>query len=96
MKRSHGIRCNSRHKLRINPRDRGKVPVTKTMATFSTGEKVIIILEPRVHKGMPHQAFQGQTGQIVGKQGNAYVLTIHDGGKEKKLIVRPEHLVKVK
>jgi len=96
MKRSHGLRCNSRHKMRVRPRDRGKVPITKTMATFVPGETVTIIIEPRVHKGMPHQAFQGQTGKIAGKQGNAYVLKIHDGGKEKTLIVRPEHIVKVK
>jgi large subunit ribosomal protein L21e len=96
MKRSHGIRCNSRHKLRIRPRDKGKVSVTKTMAAFATGERVTVILEPRIHKGMPHQAFQGMTGLIQGKQGNAYILIIHDGKKEKKLIVRPEHLVRVK
>jgi len=96
MKRSHGIRCNSRHKLRVRPRNRGKVAVTKTMAIFLPGETVAVHLEPRVHKGMPHQAFQGQTGKIAGKQGNAYILKIHDGGKEKTLIVRPEHLVRIK
>jgi large subunit ribosomal protein L21e len=82
--------------MRVRPRDRGKIPITKTMAAFDTGAKVTIIIEPRVHKGMPHQAFQGMTGHILGKQGNAYILSIHDGGKEKRLVVRPEHLVKVK
>ncbi len=96
MKRSHGLRCNSRHKMRVRPRDKGKIPVTKTMADFPIGDRVTIIIEPRIHKGMPHQAFQGRTGLIQGKQGNAFILIIHDGKKEKKLIVRPEHLVRVK
>jgi len=95
MKRSHGIRCNTRHKMRINPRTRGKVSVTKTMAAFNTGEKVAIIIEPRIHKGMPHASFQGMTGEIMGKQGNSYITRINDGGKEKNLVVRPEHLVRL-
>ena len=95
MKRSHGIRCNTRHKLRVRPRTRGKVPVTKTLRVFTPGERVTVKIEPRIHKGMPHAAFQGMTGEITGKQGNAYVLRIFDGEKEKTLIVRPEHIVKV-
>jgi large subunit ribosomal protein L21e len=96
VRRSQGIRSNTRQKMRVTPRRRGKVPVTKTLRIFRIGEKAAIKIEPRIHKGQPHAKFQGLTGEIVGTQGKAYYLKVRDGGKLKRLLVRPEHLKRVK
>jgi large subunit ribosomal protein L21e len=82
--------------MRITPRKRGKVPVTKSLVTFKVGDRAAIKIEPRIHRGQPHAKFQGRTGEIVGTQGKAYLVEIRDGGKYKKLLVRPEHLKKVR
>ena len=95
VKRSKGARTKSRQRMRVNPRSRGKVPVTKSLQQFKEGEIAGVAIEPRIHKGHPHPKYQGKTGTIEGKQGSAYVLRIKDGGKVKRLLVRPEHLRKV-
>ncbi len=95
VKKNHGPRKRTRHKLRKSPRERGMTPVTRFLQKFEVGEKVAIVIEPSVHKGMPHPRFHGRTGTVVGKQGNAYVIEIRDGGKMKKIIALPVHLKRV-
>jgi large subunit ribosomal protein L21e len=92
VKRSKGLRSKSRQILRIKPRHRGFSSITKSLRQFETGESVSIVIDPSVHKGMPHIRFQGYTGKIVEKQGNSYVVKLMIGKKEKILVVRPEHL----
>jgi large subunit ribosomal protein L21e len=95
VKRSKGLRSKSRHILRRKPRERGKTPVTHTLADFAEGSKVAIKINPSVHGGMPHVRFQGMTGTVAGRQGEAYRLALNVGGKSKQLVVRPEHLKQV-
>ena len=92
MRRSHGTRNRTRHKLRVRPRDRGKVTITSTMRTFAVGSRAQVIMDPRLHKGMPHRRFQGLTAMVTGTQGEAVVVEVHSGNKLKTLVVRPEHL----
>lgn len=92
VKRSKGLRSKSRHMLRKKPRDRGLSPITRSLRKFEEGEYVNIVIDPSIHKGMPHIRFHGRTGKIEGKQGNAYIVGINDGKKHKSLIIRPEHL----
>jgi large subunit ribosomal protein L21e len=92
VKRSKGIRSKSRQILRIRPRDRGFTSITKSLRQFETGESVNIVIDPSIHKGMPHIRFQGYSGKIAAKQGNSYVVKLNIGKKEKTLVVRPEHL----
>ncbi|RLF46372.1 MAG: 50S ribosomal protein L21e [Thermoplasmata archaeon] len=93
VKRSRGIRSKSRHILR---KKRGDVfPITRALQEFEIGEKVCIDIDPSFHKGMPHPRFQGYTGEVEGKQGNAYKVGIKVGDKHKTLLVLPEHLKRV-
>lgn len=92
VKRSKGIRSKSRYILRKKTRERGLPLITRSLREFKEGESVHIILDPSVQKGMPHIRFHGYTGKIKGKQGEAYLVDIRDGKKQKILIVRPEHL----
>jgi len=92
VKRSKGIRSKSRHILRKKPRDRGLKSITRSLQEFEKGESVNIVIDSSVHKGMPHIRFQGYTGKIEGKQGEAYLVGITDGKKHKTLIIKPDHL----
>jgi large subunit ribosomal protein L21e len=90
--RSKGIRSKSRHILRKHPRSRGPPPVTHALREFPEGSNVAIVIDPSIHKGMPHVRFQGTTGVVAGRQGEAVVVNIWAGNKPKVLVVRPEHL----
>ena len=96
VKRSKGIRSKSRKILRKNPRERGIKSITGALQQFETGESVNIVIDSSVHKGMPHIRFQGWTGKVEGKQGESYLVGINDGKKHKTLIVRAEHLRRVR
>ena len=94
--RSKGLRSKSRNKLTKSPRERGRPPVTHSLRDFPEGSRVAIKINPSILKGMPHIRFQGFTGVVEGKQGNAFRVIIHDGDKRKELVVRPEHLKTVR
>lgn len=93
VKRSRGIRSKSRHILRKKRRE--VFPITRALQEFEIGEKVCIDVDPSVHKGMPHPRFQGYTGKVEGKQGDAYKVGVTVGKKHKTLLVLPEHLKRV-
>jgi len=82
----------TRQLLRKSPRERGMAPITRALQRFEIGDRAYIIIDPAVHKGMPHRRFHGKTGVIVEKRGRAYVLRVRMGGKYKYVIARPEHL----
>ncbi len=94
MKASKGTRTKTRTLLQKKPRARGLSPITKAFQSFDEGEKVNIIIDPSVHKGMPVSRFNGLTGVIIGQRGAAYEVSVKDGNKTKIVVARPEHLVK--
>ncbi|MCD6461812.1 MAG: 50S ribosomal protein L21e [Thermoplasmata archaeon] len=95
VQRSHGFRVKTRRLLRKHPRHRGMPPVTHTLLELKEGDKAAIVIDPSVHKGMPHRRFQGLTGVVVGKRGDAYILQVRVGDKMKTVLSRPEHLRKM-
>ncbi|KYK27410.1 MAG: 50S ribosomal protein L21 [Candidatus Proteinoplasmatales archaeon SG8-5] len=92
--RSKGIRSRSRKIMRKSPRDRGMAPITHSFTEYEEGEKASIVIDPSVHGGQPHHRFQGLTGEVVGRQGRAFVLEVNVGKMKKRVIARPEHLKK--
>jgi len=92
VQRSKGFRSKTRHKLQKHPRERGMYPITRALKEYKVGDIVHIIIDPSVHKGMPHPRFHGRTGVVVGQRGRAFIVRVRDGGKYKYLIVRPQHL----
>ncbi len=78
--------------MKRSPRERGKIPLTPRLIELNPGDYVDIIINPAVHRGMPHKRFHGKTGRVIGKRGRAYIVEVRDGGKMKTLIVRPDHL----
>lgn len=89
MKGSKGFRANSRYKLR-----EGRFRIANSLQDFKPGSKVRVKLNPNVHKGMPHPKFQGTLGRILGKKGRSFILEVKNGNKFKRIISKPEHLVK--
>ena len=86
------MRKKSRDKLSRTVRARGKSSVVRAIQEFETGAMVHVIIDPSIHKGMPHPRFHGKTGEVVGKRGRAFVLKVTDGNATKTLITLPEHL----
>jgi large subunit ribosomal protein L21e len=95
VKRSKGIRSKSRQILKKKPRNKGLKSITRALQEFVEGESVNIVIDPAVHKGMPHIRFHGYTGKVEGKQGESYLVGINDGKKHKILIIKPDHLRRV-
>jgi large subunit ribosomal protein L21e len=89
---SKGLRRKSRKVLRKNPRERGMQPLGRALHRYNDGDKVLIKIDPSVHKGMPHRRYHGKIGKVMEPRGRAYVIGLKDGGKNRVLIVRPEHL----
>lgn len=91
--RSKGLRSKTRHLLLKDPRNKGRLPPNRILAQFPVGARVAIKLEPSQHGGMTHKRFQGLTGTVAGKQGDAFVIDVLHGNMPKTLVVRAEHLL---
>jgi len=87
-------RRKTRHKLKKNVADRGKISIRRFLHKFQENDRVIFVAEPAVQKGMHHPRFQGKTGTVIGMQGKCYKIKIKDGNKAKELIVHSVHLKK--
>ena len=92
MAHHNGPRKKTRYKFRKDMRRRGILPVTSLIQRFELGQKVHVVCEPSIQKGMPHPRFHGKTGTVVGQRGRAWLLEIRDGNKDKIVIARPQHL----
>lgn len=93
--RKGGTRRKTRHKWMKAARAKGKISVTKYFQELHQGDNVVLCAESSVHEGLYHPRFHGKQGEVAGKQGACYYVQILDGGKGKKLLVHPIHLVKV-
>lgn len=76
-------------------RTRGKLKLSRYFQELEEGEHVAIVREPAVESNFPTR-FQGRTGLIEGKRGKAYVIKIKDQNKEKRFLIKPIHLKKIK
>ncbi len=91
-RKAKGYRRKTRYLLKRRPRERGKTGLSKLLREYEPAEKVVIRLDPSVHKGMPHRRFHGHIGVIVDKRGKSYVVNVSQGNAIKEIIVRPEHI----
>ncbi|TRO49008.1 50S ribosomal protein L21e [Candidatus Bathyarchaeota archaeon] len=89
---SRGPRRKSRSVLTKRVRDRGKLGLSRLLAEYEVGDKVIINIDPGVHKGMPHKRYQGKVGTVVEKRGRAYILDLPQRKTSKYVVAGPEHI----
>lgn len=92
VKRSKGYRSRTRSLLRKKPRERGKIGLSRILRTYVPGDKVTILIDPSVHKGMPHRRYHGRVGIVHEKRGRSYVVDVGMGKQTKQIVTRPEHL----
>ncbi|MDH7563355.1 MAG: 50S ribosomal protein L21e [Candidatus Bathyarchaeota archaeon] len=92
MKKSKGFRVGTRRLLRKEPREHGKIRLSKLLYEYQPGNSVIIKIDSSVQKGMPHKRYHGRVGTIVDKRGRSYVISITQGDAVREIVVRPEHL----
>ena len=70
-------------------------PINRLLKEFELGERVQIVIEPAVHKGMPHPRFHGKMGIVKIKKGRSYLVEIKDVKMAKLITSHPVHLRKV-
>jgi len=90
--KSKGYRRRTRSLLRKKSREKGKTGLSKILREYKLGERVVVKLNPSIHKGMPHRRFHGKIGVIENRRGQAYVVSVSQDKAVKEIIVRPEHL----
>ncbi len=76
-------------------RTRGKLSLSKYFQEFKEGEAVAFVKEASVISKVSKR-IQGLTGVIEGKRGKAYLVKIKDKAKEKRYLIEPIHLKKIK
>lgn len=76
-------------------RTRGKLQLSRYFQELKEGDSVAIVAEPAVQSSFPSK-MQGRTGKVESKRGKSYVVLIKDLNKEKRFIVEPIHLKKIK
>ncbi len=77
------------------PRTRGKISLSRYFQEFKDGEPVAIVKEKAVQSSFPKR-MQGRTGNVESKRGKSYVIKLKDQNKEKRYIIEPIHLKKIK
>ena len=74
---------------------KGKIQLSKYFQELKDGDSVAIVKEPSVQAKFPGK-MQGRTGIVEGKRGMYYIIKIKDQEKEKKFLIAPVHLKRIK
>jgi large subunit ribosomal protein L21e len=80
---------------RKSVRTRGKVSLSKYFQELKQGDYVAVVRELAMKSNFPKR-LQGRTGVVESKRGKAYIIKIKDQNKEKKFLIEPIHLKKIK
>jgi ribosomal protein L21E len=76
-------------------RKKGKVQLSQYFQELKNGDSVAIVKEPSIQAKFPER-IQGRTGSVEGKRGGSYIIKIKDHKKEKKFLIAPVHLKRIK
>lgn len=80
---------------RKNIRERGKISFSRAFQRLKKGDSVAVIKEVSIDSYFPKR-IQGRTGIVEGKRGRSAIVVLKDSNKEKKFIINPIHLKKIK
>lgn len=92
MRKSRGYRSGTRRLFKKEPRERGKMKLSKLLYEYQPGSQVVVKIDSSVQKGMPHRRYHGRVGTVINKRGRSYVVSVSQGDAVREIIVRPEHL----
>ena len=76
-------------------RTKGKISFRRYFQDFKEGDIVSVVRELAIKASFPKR-LQGRTGVIGEKRGKAYFVNIKYQNKEKKFLIEPIHLKKIK
>ena len=76
-------------------RTRGKLQLSRYFQELGKGDSVAVVKEKSMATSFPAR-IQGKTGLVEGRRGKAYVVKIKDQSKEKKFLIEPIHLKRIK
>jgi len=76
-------------------RTRGKLQLSRYFQELNEGDFVAISREPAISSSFPKR-LQGITGIVEGRKGKVYIVKIKDGNEEKRILIEPIHLKKIK
>ena len=94
-KRIGTSRTKTRHKFQKKKKDRGKISLRRYLQVLKEGDRVTLLAEPAVHKGLYFPRFHGKVGTVHRRVGTCYEVFVKDFNKEKLLIVHPVHLRRI-
>ena len=92
MGKSSGPRRKSRSAMTKPVREKGKLGLSRLLASYEVGEKVVINIDAGIHGGVPHRRYQGRVGTVLEKRGRSYVVEIQQEKIVKLIVAPPEHL----
>ena len=76
-------------------REKGKIKFSKYFQNLELGDKVGVVRDISLITGFPKR-IQGNSGTVEGKRGKCYIIKIMDYNQEKRFIIHPVHLKKLK
>lgn len=76
-------------------RTRGKLQLSRYFQELKEGDSVSVVRELSVGANFPER-IQGRTGTVESRRGKAYMVHIKDQNKEKKFLIEPIHLKRIK
>lgn len=85
---SHGFMHKSRSVM-TKDKVRG---VSFLLQNYNAGDKVLVIIDPSQHKGLPHRRYHGKVGTIEKVGRRTVILGVKLGNKTKTLITRLDHI----
>jgi len=85
VRKSYGKKRGTRKKFRVKK----KLGVTAYLKKFEIGDRVHVTLKTGK---IPDPKFHGMTGEVIGKRGRGYIVTVRDKKAVKKIMLRPEQM----
>ena len=79
---------------RKNPRQRGRVSLTRYFQVFKPGDSVAVVKEHTIPFFYSYR-LQGRTGKVLAKRGASYYVEIKDLDKPKRYFIKPIHLTRI-
>jgi len=76
-------------------REKGKLSLGRYFQELKPGQRVAIVRNLSYKANFPSR-LQGKTGTIIETRGKAFVVSLMNGRKEKKFILKREHIKKIK
>ncbi len=91
-KKPHGRSHGFRHKSRSILTKRAPRGVSFLLREYHEGDRALIIIDSRQHKGMPHRRYHGKVGIVRAVGRRSITLDVKLGEKTKTLITRFDHV----